>query len=491
MHCYLGIDEGTTGVTAVLFDESFTPLARGYQENRQYYPAPGLVEHDAEEIYENVLTAVSQALQKAGKSAALVTALGLDHEGESVVAWDRETGRPICPVIVWQDRRTDGVCRDMARQNGALIEACTGLSPDAYFSASKMAWILQNVPRAKELAQTGRLAMGNMDAFLAFRLSGGKVFATDVSTASRTMLMDLKTGQWDERMLKLWNIPREVLPDIRDSAFAFGSTAADAFFGAEVPIGALLCDQQAALLGNRCFEKGSVKTTYGTGCFMLMNTADKPVRPQNGLLPTAAWRMDGSMQYALDGAVYTAGAAVQWLRDGLKLIEDAAQTEEMANSLEDNGDVYFVPAFSGLAAPYWNPGARGMLIGLTGGTTDAHVVRAVLESCAYQVRDVLDAMQKDSGTAISQMKCDGGMTRNRFLMQFQADILGRELYVSDFPDVTALGSAMAAAHALGAPLPANPLPGKVYRPKMTEARRAEKIGRWRQAVARSKDWVGR
>lgn len=490
MRYYLGVDEGTTGVTAVIFDEQFTPVGRGYQESTQYYPQPGWVEHDAPEIFENTLSAIGQALQNACLPASALSAIGIDHEGESVVLWNKETGEPVANSIVWQDKRTVGQCEDVEKRYGTEIRNCTGLSPDPYFSASKIAWILEHEPKARALLKEHKLLAGNMDAYFVWRLTGGKAFATDISTASRTLLMNLEQGRWDERMLEIWGIEKEILPEICDSASAFGVTDPDVFFGTSVPITGLICDQQAALYGNRCFTSGSVKTTYGTGCFMLMNVGERPAFSKSGLLPTAAWRLDGKASYALDGGIYIAGAAITWLRDRLKVIQKASETEAMALSLKDNGDVYFVPAFAGLAAPHWDACARGTIVGLTGGTGAEHIVRATLESCAYQVRDVFDAMQKDSGIAIREMRCDGGMVHNKFLMQFQADILNIPLIIPEFADSTALGSAMLAAKGAGTETyPPSAGKEQVFEPHMSEDERQTLLSRWHQALERAKQWT--
>ena len=444
---YLGIDEGTTGVTVVLFDKEMRPLARGYAKHTQYYPRPGWVEHDAEEVFESVLSAVSDTLQEAGIEAGQITAIGIDHEGESVVLWDARTGKPVAPAIVWQDTRTAALCESVGQRE--RIRSCTGLFPNAYFSASKIAWLLAHVPEAKALAESGDLRAGNFDAFLAYRLSGGRIFATDPSTASRTLLMDMQKGVWSEEMAELWKIPLSILPEIRDSFGSFGNTDPEVFFGASVPITALMCDQQAALFGNHCFEEGQMKVTYGTGCFLLMNTGKRPVMSEHGLLPTVAWQRDGVRTYALDGGIYYAGAALQWLSEQAGILADVKKSGSIAAGLDDNGGVYFVPAFGGLAAPYWDTTATGTIIGLTAASASAHIVRAALESCAYQVADVLNAMETDSGIAVTELRCDGGMTGNAFLMQFQADVTQKMVRTYSFPDVTARGIAMAAAVGAG------------------------------------------
>lgn len=484
---YLGIDEGTTGVTAVLFDKKMRPLGRGYAKHTQYYPNPGWVEHDAQEVFENVLSAVRDALQKAGIPAGQIAAMGIDHEGESVVLWDARTGEPVAPAIVWQDTRTAAMCGSVGQKE--RIRSCTGLFPNAYFSASKIAWLLEHVPQAKELAEGGNLRAGNFDAYLAYRLSGGRIFATDPSTASRTLLMDLQKGVWSEEMAGLWKIPLSILPEIRDSFGNFGDTDPEVFFGASVPITAMLCDQQAALFGNHCFSKGQMKVTYGTGCFLLMNTGTSPALSAHGLLPTVAWQKNGVRTYALDGGIYYAGAALQWLSERAGILEDVRKSGDIAASLADNGGVYFVPAFGGLAAPYWDASATGTIIGLTAASDSAYIVRAALESCAYQVADVLYAMEADSGITVRELKCDGGMTVNAFLMQLQADVTQRTIKTYSFPEATARGAAMAAAAGAGEEMTCEePEEAFAYVPSCSGQKAKELREGWHKALRHAKGW---
>ena len=446
---YLGLDQGTTGVTAILFDECWQQAARGYREIRQIYPQPGWVEHDAMDIWEAACFAVNQALQVVGATGADVLCVGIDHEGESVVLWDSATGLPLANTIVWQDRLTAEAAEILAVSHGALIREKTGLHVDAYFSALKLRWLLDHVPTAKDLLAQDRLMAGNMDAWLVWKMSGGQAHATDPSTASRTMLMNLHSCSWDQDVLDILEIPQQILPEIRNSASLFAFADADSFCGISAPISGMVNDQQAALFGQTCFAPGTVKTTYGTGCFMLMNTGSKPIYSENGIVTTVGWRLDGKTTYALDGGIYISGAATQWLRDGLKIIRSASETEAMAISAGSNGGVYFVPAFTGLAAPYWDSYARGTMVGITAGTTAEHIVRATLESTAYQVSDLLKAMESDSGVPITAMRCDGGAVVNGFLMQFQSDILNLPVHIPAITDTTALGSAFMATIGAG------------------------------------------
>ena len=489
---FLAIDQGTTGATAILFDRSFTPAARGYCEIKQFYPKTGWVEHDPTDIYNAVCGAVAEAMTAAGAAPADILAIGIDHEGESVALWDAETGKPVYPAIVWQDRRTAARAEELNAQYGDQFRARTALTPDSYFSATKIEWILQNVPKCEALHQENRLRAGNMDAWLLYTITGGKAHKTDASTASRTMLYHIEAGTWDSDLCAICGIDPRILPEIGDSARMLGISDPAAFLGIEAPITALLNDQQAALLGQGCIEKGMLKTTYGTGCFMLMNTGDTPVRSENGLITTVAWQFNGKRTYALDGGVYIAGAATQWLRDGLGIINSAKESAPMALSLPDNGGVYFVPAFSGLAAPHWDPYATGTIIGITGGTTRAHIVRATEEAIAYQVADLATAMEKDAHMPLVLIRCDGGAVQDRFLMQFQADILNLPLELPSCTEATALGTAFAAAMGAGyAKLEdARHLfsPKTRYMPEMSAAKRQELLCGWHRALERAKGW---
>ena len=489
---YLGLDQGTTGVTALLANEKLTPVATGYCPVKRQYPAPGLVEHDAEEILAAVKAAAATVLQKAGADADDIIAVGLDHEGESALLFDGQTGKPLSPVIVWQDRRTAGIAEALKAEKGAEIHTVTGLFPDAYFSATKWQWLIEHTGGAAELARAGRLFAANLDGFLLYRLTGGRTFATDASTASRTLLCNMRTGVWDQDMIALFGLAGARLPDIRDSAAFFGHTDPGAFLGISAPVTGLMVDQQAALFGQKCLSAGMVKTTYGTGCFMLMNTGDAPVISGNGLVTTTAWQIGGRRTFALDGGVYTAGAAIDWLRDSLGVISSPAEIGPLASSVPDTGGVVFVPAFNGLGAPRWDSYAAGLLIGIDGGTTRAHIARAAEEAIAYQVADLAAAMQADAGRPFSLMRCDGGAANDAFLMQFQADVAGLPVEVPACTESTALGAAAMAAVGHGALTPvewaALDLPCRRFEPRMGEAQRQTLTARWHRAVERALAW---
>ena len=491
---YLGVDQGTTGVTAILFDTSWHQVSRGYCEIRQIYPRAGWVEHDPLDIWNSVCSAVTQALSNAAASPADILCVGVDHEGESIMLWDKETGLPVYNAIVWQDRRTSAKADALNETHEAFIREHTGLKVDSYFSALKLQWLLENVPEARTLQAQNRLLCGTMDTWLVWKMTGGAVHATDTSTGSRTMLMNLEKGCWDAEVLSLLEIPASILPEIFPSAGDFGRCVPELFCGISAPITGVLVDQQAALFGQTCFTPGTVKTTYGTGCFMQMNTGNQIVKSASGLLPLVCWNLGGKTTYGLDGGVYISGAAVQWLRDGLKIISSAAETEAMAYAAGTNNGVYFVPAFAGLSAPYWDAYARGTLIGITGGTTREQIVRATLEATAYQVSDLLHAMEQDSSTSISAMRCDGGAVTNSFLMQFQADILNIPLLIPEITETTALGAAFMAA--IGSGFVSNPNElqnywrlARTYEPGMSEDERLYLLSQWHRAVERARDWA--
>ena len=446
----LALDQGTTSSRAIIFDESSHIVAAAQQAFEQIYPQPGWVEHDAEAIWQTQLATAKEAMDRAGLSAGELAAIGITNQRETVVVWDRRTGRPIHNAIVWQDRRTaaqtDGL---KATQTAALIREKTGLLPDPYFSASKIRWLLDHVDGARTAATAGHLACGTIDSWLIYRLTDGAVHATDVSNASRTMLFDIHAGAWDDALLELFTIPRAMLPEVVDSSGVVGHTA-EALLGAEIPIAGLAGDQQAALFGQLCFEPGMVKNTYGTGCFMLAQTGAKPVRSASNLLTTVAWRLAGQpLQYALEGSVFMGGAAIQWLRDGLGIIHSAPAVNDLAQSVPDSGGVIMVPAFVGLGAPHWDPHARGTMVGLTRGTTAAHVARATLEGIAFQVADVLEAMQSDMGQALGELRVDGGAAASDLLMQIQSDTLGADVLRPTLTETTALGVAYLAGLAVG------------------------------------------
>jgi len=490
---YLGIDQGTTGTKALIFDEEWAICGKGYTEHTQYYPKPGWVEHDPIEIWEKTKESVAMALDKAGQKAQDLRVMGLDNQGETCMVWDKNTGEPIYNAIVWQDRRTARAADELKEEWGDLITQKTGLPVDAYFSALKIKWILDNVEDAWNKVEKGELLVGTLDTWLLWKMTAGEIYITDPSTASRTMMFNLHTRQWDDEILEIIGIPKSILPEIKESVEIYGYTCTD-FLEARIPIAGGVVDQAAALFGQACFRKGSVKTTYGTGCFMLMNTGNKPVHSQNGLVTTAVWSIDKSITFALDGGVYIAGAGIQWLRDGLEIINEAAETEALAISVPDTGGVYFVPAFTGLAAPYWDQYARGMMIGITGGTTRAHIVRATLEAIAFQVAENLDVMRKDSRMPIDLMRADGGAVVNQFLMQFQADILGIPVDVPVIHETTALGVAYLAALGLGDfdnldEISSKWKLSKRYEPRITEDHRHQLMHQWKRAVERSQKWV--
>lgn len=490
---YLGVDQGTTGTTVLLFDENWRIRSCARRAHKQIYPRPGWVEHDPVELWECVADCVRRAIAEGGITPSQVRCLGLANQGETVMAWNRRTGEPFGNAIVWQDRRTARQTDALRADCGGMITEKTGLVPDAYFSALKIRWILDNVAGAARAAESGDLIAGNLDAWLIWKMTGGRTHATDYSTASRTMLLNIHTGRWDEEIAGKAGVPVRILPEIRDTCGDFGATDA-ALFGASIPISAGAVDQQAALFGQGCHREGSLKTTYGTGCFMLMNTGGKPVRSSGGLLTTVAWGLKGKMTFALDGGVYMAGGTIQWLRDGLGIISDMAETEALAKSVPDSGGVVLVPAFAGLAAPYWDQYARGTLTGLSCGTARAHIVRAALESIAFRVNDNFEVMKRDSGMRISAMRADGGMVVNDFLMQFQADILGVPVDIPEINETTALGAAEMAALGVGDFGDVGEMAGcwklrKRYEPAMPPSRRDALLAQWKKAVERARNWA--
>ena len=449
MKYIVALDQGTTSSRAVVFDENGALVASHGIEFRQIYPKPGWVEHDPEDIYESQLNALRAAVEKAGIDAADILAVGIANQRETALLWERETGRPLHNAIVWQCRRTAPLVERLKEDGlGNTIRDRTGLIPDAYFSGTKLEWLLDSIDGARDRAQNGELCFGTVDSFLAYRLTGGRVHVTDATNASRTMLFNIHKQEWDEVLLRAMDIPAPLLPTVVDSSGVIGMLD-KSILGREIPIAAMAGDQHAALYGQACFGPGEAKNTYGTGCFVLMNTGARPVRSQSGLLSTVAWRVNGKPTYALEGSVFVAGAAIQWLRDEMKLISTAAESETLARSLADNGGVYLVPAFTGMGAPYWDMYARGTIVGLTRGAGRAHIVRAALESIAYQSADVLEAMEKDGGVRMAALRVDGGASANEFLMQFQSDILGVPVVTPQVTETTALGAAMLAGRAVG------------------------------------------
>ena len=486
----IALDQGTTSTRAVLFDRCGKIVSSYGREIGQFYPEPGFVEHDPEELFFSSLRAVQRAMELAGASAADIAALGITNQRETVVVWEKTTGRPICNAIVWQCRRTAKRVDELNRCGLAgKIRKKTGLIPDPYFSATKLEWILCNVPRARERAERGELLFGTVDTWLVWRLTGGRVFATDYTNASRTMLFNIHTLEWDDELLALFGVPRCMLPEVLPCGGDFGVTD-DSFFGGGIPVCGVAGDQQAALFGHLCVEEGDAKNTYGTGCFLLMNAGRKACT-ESGLLTTLAACVGGRPQYALEGSVFIGGAAVQWLRDGLGIISSAAETEELALRVKDSAGMYFVPAFNGLGAPYWDGSACGILSGITRGAKREHIVRAVLEGMAYRVNDVLRAMEAASGVSLSRLAVDGGASANNFLMGFQADISDCEVVRPAITEVTSLGAAYIAGLASGFwknidEVRGNVRVDRIFQPEMSAEERGKLLGGWRCAVNKSR-----
>ena len=484
----LAIDQGTTGTTALVLDRKGRVRGRGYAELPQHFPKPGWVEHDPDEIWASVLAAVPRALAAARVKSATIRAIGVTNQRETVVLWDRTTGEPVCHAIVWQDRRTAERCAKLQRTHGAAIRRATGLVCDPYFSATKLEWLLAHEPRARKLAAAGRLAFGTVDSWLVWKLTGGAVHATDPTNASRTMLFGLRTLKWDRALLSRFGVPANVLPEVRPSAGDFGFTRGVRGLPDGVAVAGVAGDQQAALFGQGCVKRGQSKNTYGTGCFLLLHTGDRIVHSNAGLLTTVACDATGGAAYALEGSVFIAGAAIQWLRDGLGLFPRAADSEALARSVPDSGGVVMIPAFAGLGAPYWRADVRGALLGLTRGTTRAHVARAALESLAFQSRDLVEAMASDAGARVTALQVDGGAVANDLLMQWQADVLGIPVRRPRVIETTALGAGLLAGLATGfwsshRELDSARTIEREFRPKESRAWREREYARWKQAVA--------
>lgn len=493
------IDQGTTSTRCMIFNHQGEPIGAHQLEHRQYYPRPGWVEHDPVEIWEKTQAVVRQAMQQAGVSAEHIAAIGITNQRETTVVWDKYTGQPYCKAIVWQDTRTSEIIHELGKDGGQdRFRKTVGLPLATYFSGPKISWILRNVDGVRQAAEEGRALFGNMDTWLIWNLTGGvdggKHF-TDVTNASRTMLMDLASLAWDSQMCEIMAIPQGMLPKICSSAEVYGHTRADGPFGGVIPVAGDLGDQQAATVGQTCFEAGEAKNTYGTGCFMILNTGEKVIQSKNGLLSTVCYQFGNEKPvYALEGSIAITGALVQWLRDNLKLIDSAPEIERLANTVEDNGGIYFVPAFSGLFAPYWQPNARGAIVGITGFINRGHIARAVLEATAFQTREVLDAMNKDSGVALKALKVDGGMVQNELLMQFQADVLGVPVIRPKVSETTALGAAYAAGYAVGfwktkKDMTQNWKVDKTWYPDRISKAGTEVFAQWKKAVTRTFDWI--
>jgi glycerol kinase len=492
---YLGIDQGTTVTTALLIDENWNIISRGRKEHRQIYPRSGWVEHDPIDIYESCLEVVQTALKGIpGAKVSDIVCMGIDHQGETCLIWDRKTGEPVYNAIVWLDRRSADSVETLKKNHNNKIHQITGLIPDAYYSSMKLKWILDNVDGVRERVERGELLAGTLNTWLIWKFTGGRVHVTDASSGGKTMLMDLTTTQWDDWLLNLMDIPRNILPPILNCNEVFGYTDPDSFLDAKIPIAGCLTDSNAGLVGGGGSAPGTLKTSYGTGCFMGLVTGDHFVISRYGLTSTCCWKINGVPSYSLNGAAYTAGAAIQWLRDGIRIIDNVAQTEVMARSVPDTKDVYFVPAFAGLATPYWDQYARGAFLGLTAGVNRENLVRAVLESVAFQTADCFMAMSKEYKGSIYKMRADGGMVDNSFLMQFQADMLGIPVELPYEKETAAYGSACMAGLTIGALSALSDVNRfvkikKVYEPSMSEDERQARFEKWHRAVERSRGWI--
>ena len=490
----MALDQGTTSSRAILFEKNGNIASMVQREFAQIFPKDGWVEHDPLVIWSTQISVATEALLKIGASWDEVSGIGITNQRETLIVWDRNTGEPVYNAIVWQCRRTADFCSSLTERGySEMIKEKTGLLPDPYFSASKAKWILDNVSGARERAERGELCLGTVDSWLIWNLTGGRIHATDYSNASRTMLFNIKTLEWDDELLRLFDVPRSMLPEVKPSSCIFGETDPK-ILGASVPIGGVAGDQQAALFGQYCFSEGELKNTYGTGGFLLMNTGEVPYRSENGLLTTIAWGLDGKVTYALEGSIFVCGAAIQWLRDGLRLIESAKDSEYYASKVKDSGGVLVVPAFQGLGAPWWDPYARGVIIGITRATTKNHIIRATLESMAYQVSDVVALMEETAGVKVATLAVDGGASANDLLLGFQADILGISVERPMCIETTALGAAYLAGLATGVysstdEIRENRSTECTFTPNMDESERGKRLEVWRKAVSRSLDWI--
>ena len=492
----MALDAGTTSNRCILFNKEGEMCAVAQKEFTQFFPQPGWVEHDASEIWQTQLSVAREAMQKVGATAEDVAAIGITNQRETVIVWDRVTGLPICPAIVWQCRRTADFAEEMKAKNPEIVELFrekTGLKFDPYFSGTKIRWILDNVPGARARAEKGELCFGTVDSWLIFKLTRGRVHVTDMSNACRTLLYNINTLSWDEELCRILDIPMSILPEVKPSSCVYGETDSE-FFGGPIKIAGAAGDQQAALFGQACFEEGDAKNTYGTGCFMLMNTGEKPVFSKNNLLTTIAWGLDGKVNYALEGSVYVAGASIQWLRDELKIIDGAADSEYFATRVKDTNGCYVVPAFTGLGAPYWDPYARGAITGLTRGVNKYHIIRATVESLAFQTYDVLHSMELDCGKKLTQLKVDGGASRNNFLLQFQSDLINADVCRPKCVETTAMGASFLAGLAVGfwaskEDIIAHLSLERTFTPETDDAWREKELAGWHQAVNSTLGWA--
>ncbi len=492
MSYVLAIDQGTTSSRAIVFDWQSQIISIAQKEFTQIYPKSGWVEHNPQEIWQTQVQTAIEAMRKANLTAEDIAAVGVTNQRETTVVWNRKTGEPVCNAIVWQDRRTSAFCDEIKKSHASLIRKKTGLEVDAYFSASKINWILENVPTARKQAENGEVCFGTIDSWLIWNLTYGKAHITDVSNASRTMLFNIETLRWDDELLEIFKIPRQILPEVKSSSEVYAEIETPNELKG-IKIAGIAGDQQAALFGQMCYKKGASKSTYGTGCFLLQNTGTEIKRSENKLLTTVAWQIGETIEYALEGSVFIGGAIVGWLRDGLEIIENSNDVEALANSVADNGGVYFVPAFAGLGAPHWNQDARGLIIGLTRGTGKAHIARAALESIAYQTADLTDAMQVDSKIELKELRVDGGATANETLLQFQADVLGIPVVRSRIAETTALGAGYLAGLATGfwkskEELAEHWQADKTFTPQMSPANAKELREKWNEAVKRAMNW---
>ena len=491
----LAIDQGTTGSTALLFNDRGQAVSSACCEVRQIYPQPGWVEHDPKELFGTSLTVAREALQKAGITASQVKGIGITNQRETTIVWDRHTGEPVSNAIVWQCRRTAPLCEELKKRGlSQTISEKTGLIIDAYFSATKLRWLLDHIPQGQRRAEQGELLFGTVDSWLIWNLTGGAVHVTDYTNASRTMLFNINTLQWDKDIMSTLNIPEAVLPQVIPSSQVYGETVEGLLGNSRIPLSAIAGDQQAALFGQACYDTGMAKNTYGTGSFVLLNSGSRPVHSRQGLVTTIAWGLGDKVSYAMEGSIFITGAAIQWLRDGLGIINNAAESEALARSVPDNGGVYFVPAFVGLGAPHWDMYARGLIIGITRGTTKSHLARATLEAIAYQTRDVIGTMNTEAGLRIPLLRVDGGGTANSFLMQFQADILGIPIQAAQIAETTALGVAYLSGLAVGLWQDTGEIArmwhsARTYEPGMPADQRESLYADWKRAVERAHNWA--